>query len=195
TSSTQSTLVVALPPFSVALSATPSSPVVGQTVTLIATVTGGTAPFAYQWSGDVAGCGALTGPTLVCSAGQAGPLQVSVTVVDVTHRSITGATTITFGAAGSSLGGRGTTASVGSGAVGLSPAFTSIYLTVAIFAACAVGVVTYRAGRRREAAQRSLRPLCYAVPAWSETPTEFPEFSERPALPAGDPGREPPSSG
>ena len=59
---------------------------------------------------------------------------------------------------------------------------TALAAALAITLACGVAVVTYRAGRRREAARKAERPLCYAVPAWSETPQEF-----RP----GEPGLEP----
>jgi len=190
TVSAAATIAVVLPPFAVTITASPAAPRVGQTVTFLAAATGGTAPYNFQWSGDVSSCSGLTAPALSCTASVAGTVAVSITVVDVTHRNAVGSTSITFSAAASNLAGRGTTASLGSSTSGLPSTFTSAYLTVAIFAACAVGVVTYRAGRRREAARNALRPLCYAVPAWSETPADFPDgtpssrddASDRPSL-------------
>jgi PKD domain-containing protein/galactose oxidase-like protein/SprB-like repeat protein len=173
TVSASATITVELPPLAVAISASPDAPLVGQTVTLLAAASGGTAPYSYQWSGDVAGCSGLTMPTLSCAPAAAGTLQVSVTVVDQDLRSVASTASIPIAAGSTGLAGHGATASLGSPDPGLSTAFTSIYLSLAIFAACAVGVFTYRAGRRREAARNAIRPHCYAVPAWSETPADF----------------------
>ncbi len=167
------TVTVQLPPFTVGLSVSPSSPVVGQTATFLAKVTGGTPPYTFQWSGDVGTCTGTTTATLTCSAAAPRTLQLAITVTDSAHRNAAGSASVTFGIASTGLAGSNPTASVGSGGTGLSATFTSAYLALAIFAACAVGVITYRAGRRREAARRALRPLCYAVPAWSETPADY----------------------
>ncbi|MCI4339971.1 MAG: PKD domain-containing protein [Thermoplasmata archaeon] len=183
------TITVQLPPFTVAISASPGSPVVGQTVTLLATPSGGTGPYVFQWSGDVGTCAGATAATLTCTAAAPRTLQLAITVTDTAHRSASGSAAITFAAASTGVTGSSPTTSVGSGGSGLSPTFTSIYLAFAIFAACAVGVFTYRAGRRREAARKAeLRPLCYAVPAWSETPADFGAAAPAPAdAPADDP--------
>ena len=175
TASASATITVSLPPLAVTISASPASPSVGQTVTFLAAASGGTPPYNYQWSGDVAGCTGVTTPTLSCAPSEPGALAVSVTVVAVGLQSVVGSTSIVISGATGGLPGHGTTASLGPADSGLSPTFTSAYLTLAILVACAIGIVTYRAGRRREAARNAIRPLCYAVPAWSETPAEFPD--------------------
>jgi PKD domain/Galactose oxidase, central domain len=189
TASAAATISVEIPPLVVAISASPAAPAVGQTVTWLAAASGGMPPYSYQWSGDVAGCSGLTAPTLTCPASSSGPLAVSVTVVDLGRGSVVGTGSVIVGGGPSGLAGHGTTASFGPATTGLSTTFTSVYLTLAIFVACAVGVVTYRAGRRREAARNAIRPHCYAVPAWSETPADFPEPSSSTTEGEGD-GRE-----
>jgi len=173
TASAAAMISVELPPLTVSISESPTAPVAGQTITFLATAAGGTAPYTYQWSGDIGGCTGATAATLSCTPTSSGDLQVSVTVVDAGHGSVVGSTALAVGAGPNGLAGHGTTASLGPSDSGLSTTFTSVYLTLAIFAACAVGVITYRAGRKREAARNGIRPLCYAVPAWSETPAEF----------------------
>lgn len=183
TASAAATVVVAPPPIAVSLAVSPTSPRSGQTVTMTATATGGVGPFSYQWSGDVTGCTSSVGSSLTCVVSAAGTFTVSVTVTDASGHSATASQAFTVTAAPGALAPTGA-ASPGATASGLSTWFTSAYVTAAILIACAVGVMTYRVGRRREALRReALRPLCYAVPAWSETPTEY----EPDALPPPEP--------
>ena len=55
---------------------------VGQTVTFSVTVSGGSAPLTYTWSGLPAGCVSGDSATLTCSPTVAGPSTVSVNVTD-----------------------------------------------------------------------------------------------------------------
>lgn len=184
TASTAVRVTVAPPALAVSLVAAPSSPRAGQTVSLTATVSGGVAPYSYQWSGDVSGCTGGAGPTLSCFETSGGNYAVSVTVADATGHSATASQSFTVATAPGGIAGAGGT-SAGSAAASLPSAFTSAYIAVAIAVAAAVGVMTYRVGRAREAARReALRPLCYAVPAWSETPAEFRPEAPAPSEPA-----------
>lgn len=166
------TVAVALPPLAVTLAVSPSQPNVGQTVTATATVTGGASPYSYAWSGDTSGCTSTAANTLTCLETKAGSFTITVTVADSAGHSTAASSALTVAAQAGGLASSAPTP--GPSASGLSASFTTLYATAAILVACLVGVVTYRAGRRREAARReALRPLCYAVPAWSETPAEF----------------------
>jgi hypothetical protein len=180
TASSAVTISVTLPPITIAISTSLAAPHVGQTVSLTASASGGTGPYTFVWSGDISGCSAPTSPTLTCSSTLPVTLTLAVTVTDVPGHSASKSTTVTMNAPAAGVTSSGNPPALGGTGSGLSPSFTSAYLALAILATCAVGVFTYRAGRRREAAQRPPRPLCYAVPAWSETP---PEFDAPPAVP------------
>ena len=55
---------------------------VGQSVTLTTQWTGGTAPFAYNYSGLPGGCATSNSPTLACAPTSTGPYSVQVAVED-----------------------------------------------------------------------------------------------------------------
>jgi hypothetical protein len=67
---------------SVTVSVTGSPDLVGSALTLTATPQGGTAPFAYAWSGLPAGCTSQNDPTLVCAPTSAGNFSVEVHATD-----------------------------------------------------------------------------------------------------------------
>ena len=171
TSSAAVTVSVQNPALGVALSISPASPRLGQTVTVTASATGGTSPYIFHWSGAVSGCGSTSTPAISCLLSSAGSYTISVTVTDVTGHSAGNSVSIAIAPPPATVVGPGTS-SASSKLTG-SSTFTAAYIVVAITAACVVGVVTYRVGQRREAARLAERPLCYAVPAWSETPADF----------------------
>jgi len=171
TASAAVTIAVQNAPLAVAITASPSHPHAGQAVTLTATPTGGVAPYSYHWSGDVQGCSTPTGAVLTCVDATPGSFVLGVSVADGSGHSASSTITVSVASVSGGLSSGGSP-SAGAAASGISGLFTSVYIALAVMVACAVGVMTYRAGRRREAAKAALRPLCYAVPAWSETPPE-----------------------
>ncbi|HEY6239008.1 MAG TPA: kelch repeat-containing protein, partial [Thermoplasmata archaeon] len=172
TASVAVTVSVQNAPLTVALLANPAHPHAGQAVTLTATATGGTAPYSFRWSGDVQGCSAPSGAVLTCVDATPGSFVLGVSVADGAGHSASSTTTVIVSSVSGGLSSSGSP-SAGAAASGFSGLFTSVYIALAVMVACAVGVMTYRAGRRREAAKAAMRPLCYAVPAWSETPPEI----------------------
>lgn len=165
-------VTVRLTPLNVTIHPSVTSGTIGQPLQFTAVVSGGVAPFTYAWSAPAGICGTTHGPTLNCTPTAGGTLQVGVTVVDSTGQTI---------GVGLSVAVPGTGAT-GSVPVGGSPAATSgrtndwvilLPLAVALAGALGIGLVMYRAGRRRAKALLATRPHCYAVPAWSETPADF----------------------
>lgn len=175
-------LTVALPRLVVTLSAGPTSLVVGETVTLTANASGGAPPYQYHWAGATSNCSTSVPSVLTCPELASGTFGYSVAVIDGQGAAASNSTNLTVTGATGSPSNAPTTTNGRGGAASLG-ALGALALALAITLACGVAVVTYRAGRRREATRRSQRPLCYAVPAWSETPQEY-----RP----GDPTPEPP---
>ncbi len=173
TASAALTVSVAPPALAVALSVSPAEPSAGQTVTISASATGGSAPYSYEWSGDVSSCTGVSASALSCLATASGPLAVSVTVADARGATAVATTTVKVAGAPGGLSGAGAAGPSAAGS-GLGGWFPLAYLAATLVITAVVATVTYRTGRAREAARREgLRPLCYAVPAWSETPTEF----------------------
>ena len=174
TSSAAATVTVSIPPLTVAIVASPPAPHAGQTVTITATAAGGTAPYSYQWSGDLSACAGASTAVLSCSLAAPGTLSLSITVTDLSGRSTSRTVAVSLSPSTGGLTSTGNAPPAPSGAPGLSPSFATVYFLGVIGLASVVGLLTYRAGRRREAARKAAaRPLCYAVPAWSETPAEF----------------------
>ncbi|MCI4366651.1 MAG: hypothetical protein L3K08_02745 [Thermoplasmata archaeon] len=64
----------------------------GGAISLSTTISGGTAPFQYRYSGLPSGCGALMGATVTCAAVPRGNYSVEVTVTDATGATTTGTT-------------------------------------------------------------------------------------------------------
>ncbi len=83
----------------VALSWTPAEVHAGETATLTATVQGGTAGFAFAYTGLPPGCASLNASSLSCSPGAAGNYTISVTVVDAVSAIATGTSTLSVLAA------------------------------------------------------------------------------------------------
>lgn len=172
---TLSTLVnvtVRVPQLLVGLTSTPTAPRVGQTVTLTATAAGGTLPYAYHWGGATAGCVVSSASVLSCQETVTGAVAVSVTITDANGLAATASTNLSIaGATGSVANAPGATSTGG-----LSPwsaSVAALVIALVITMACGVAVITYGFGRKQAIARATQRPLCYAVPAWSETPNEF----------------------
>jgi hypothetical protein len=67
----------------------------GGSVELMTTIAGGTAPFAYRYSGLPVGCAGESGPLVSCSMVASGTYVVSLTVTDATGAAATGTATFT----------------------------------------------------------------------------------------------------
>ncbi|HYK94205.1 MAG TPA: kelch repeat-containing protein [Thermoplasmata archaeon] len=174
--SLNTTISVRVSPLNVTIHPSATSGKVGGALTFTTSVSGGTQPYAYAWSAPAGVCSGSKGPVLACDPASEGALQVSVTVTDASGQ--TASTGLTIPVAAAPGGGSATspTPTPASPALGSAPAawVVLVPLAVALAGALVVGTLMYVAGRRRARAQLAARPLCYAVPAWSETPPEFP---------------------
>lgn len=164
-------VTVAIPPLIVALSATPTSPRAGESVTVTANASGGAAPYTFHWAGAIVGCTYLSPSAMTCVESVVGTVDFAITVTDAGGRSASASTAVTVLSSAGSLGTSGVSGR--STSVGWPTMLTIAVLVLAMLAACVGAILTYRAGRRREQARIAERPHCYAVPAWSETPAEF----------------------
>ncbi len=118
---------------------------------------------------------------LTCPTDLSGTFGYSVAVTDSQGSAASAGTNLTVtGTLGNPIGSPAP--SSGRGPTETTNLLTALAAALAITLACGIAVVTYRVGRQREAARRAQRPLCYAVPAWSETPQEF-RPGEAPAEP------------
>lgn len=82
TSAVLSIVVAAAPPLSVSARAAPATVPEGASVTFSAAVTGGRAPFTYQWQGLPPGCPSQNAAALTCTPTVTGPFSVVVAVAD-----------------------------------------------------------------------------------------------------------------
>jgi len=73
----------------VTVSESTSSLELGGSVAFTASVTGGTGPLAYSWSGLPSGCASVNSPVVLCVPAQTGRYAVSVKVTDGTGASVT----------------------------------------------------------------------------------------------------------
>lgn len=63
----------------------------GSNVTLYGSISGGIAPYSYDWAGLPAGCAGSTGPIVSCKMPSAGTYSVNLTVQDMDNHSATSA--------------------------------------------------------------------------------------------------------
>ncbi|HZY93099.1 MAG TPA: kelch repeat-containing protein [Thermoplasmata archaeon] len=85
------TLVVNEDYASTGVVATPDNLDAGQNLSLTLSVSGGTAPFSYAWSGVPAGCpSTTTASTLSCSPQSSGTFAITVTGTDLWRNTVTG---------------------------------------------------------------------------------------------------------
>ncbi|HZY91184.1 MAG TPA: kelch repeat-containing protein [Thermoplasmata archaeon] len=173
--SLNTTVTVRPDPLNVSVQPSASSGKVGTSLTFTTTVTGGVGPFTYAWSSPAGVCTGTKGPVLACDPASEGTLQVSVTVTDTSGQLASTGLTIAIAAAPGGGSATSPTPTPASPALGNAPGawVFLLPLAVALAGALVVGIVMYVAGRRRARAQLAERPLCYAVPAWSETPPDF----------------------
>jgi hypothetical protein len=186
TASAQVFVTVRLPALSVTLTMSPAAPLTGEIVTLTATAAGGSPPYAYHWSGGIPGCNLAATPAISCTVLAAGTYPVGITVTDVVGHAANVSGPVVVRTAPGATVPLSPSSSAGASITSASW-FTALFLALAITAACVVGVVTYRVGRAREAVRNAQRPLCYAVPAWSETPPEYGTLREDDPAPESGP--------
>jgi hypothetical protein len=79
----------------------------GGSVRLVATISGGTEPFQYQFEGLPSGCTWNGGPQANCTNTPSGASTVTVTVTDATGASVNGTTTFVTGASAQVVGPHG----------------------------------------------------------------------------------------
>jgi hypothetical protein len=173
---------VLAPSLAVGISATPTSPRAGESITVSANASGGLPPYSFIWAGAVTGCTWVSSSAVTCVEPVTGTQDFAVTVTDAAGHTASASTNVTvLNAAGSLVNAPSLSNHIGP--AGWSTSLTAAVLALGMTIACAGAVITYRAGRRREAERSASRPLCYAVPAWSETPAEFPPPEESPVGP------------
>ena len=119
-------LVVAPALGAVSVSTSVSSLEIGGSVTFTASVSGGTQPLSYSWSGLPTGCVTLNTPTLTCVPTTTGTYRVNVTVTDAAGVSQTASSAQVTVKAAPALGIVSISASVSSLRVGGVVAFTVI---------------------------------------------------------------------
>ncbi|MCI4336128.1 MAG: PKD domain-containing protein [Thermoplasmata archaeon] len=167
-------VTVRLSPLNVTIHPSTSTGTVGHPITFTAIASGGVAPFTYAWSAPSGVCGPDSGSVLNCTPTAAGSLQVGVTVSDSSGLNAGVGLSVTVPGTSGGGGSVPITAPATSGSSARNSNWVILLpLAVALAGALGVGIVMYRAGRRRARAQLEARPHCYAVPAWSETPPEF----------------------
>ena len=168
------TITIRATPLTVAIVPSASTGSVNSPVQLTAEALGGVAPYVYAWSAPAGICGDTRVADLACTPVATGPIQFTVTVTDASGQSATTGFTlpVTGPTGGSATAPNPTTptTALGGHANGW---LVVIPVAAALVGAVAIGVMMYVAGRRKARAQFAQRPLCYAVPAWSETPPEF----------------------
>lgn len=177
--SAQVTLAVHLTPLNVSIIASAPNVSLGGSVRFTAAISGGVSPFVYAWSAPASLCGATGGSTLVCTPLAAGPLSVAVAVSDSSGQRATTGLAVTVMAPPS-----GPTSSTGprnAGAVNGPMNAQTLAIEVAVtvlLIGLTTALLSYLDRRRRTRVRPPIqppvaRPLCYAVPAWSETPPDY----------------------
>lgn len=78
-----------------AFTATPSTVVLGNSSVLAATVSGGTTPYSYSYTGLPAGCSSSNASSIPCTPTAAGTFSIKVTVTDAAGRVANGSTSLT----------------------------------------------------------------------------------------------------
>ncbi|HEV2165490.1 MAG TPA: PKD domain-containing protein [Thermoplasmata archaeon] len=77
------------------MSASPSTVDVGQLLTLQASISGGTSPFGYSWSGLPSGCSSVNSSSLSCRPGTSGTTTIGVSVRDAVGSQTSGSLALT----------------------------------------------------------------------------------------------------
>ncbi len=73
----------------------PANSTVGETVALNTTVSGGTPPYTFRYTGLPAGCASIDSPTITCQPNAAGTFSISVNVSDAVGESVERSATLT----------------------------------------------------------------------------------------------------
>jgi hypothetical protein len=125
----------------VALNSSGSPVLVGDSVTFTAATHGGTAPFAYRWTGLPTGCVGRNSPTISCAPSDSGNYTVSVTATDSANGTASSTTTLAVQPVGGPGGPTNST----------MPSFGSswLWIVVLLVVVAAVAAVVLVARRRR----------------------------------------------
>lgn len=94
TTTATGTLIVN-PVLAVTLSISPSKITLGQSTIFTATVSGGTSPFTYSWTGLPTPCNSTNSNTITCTPNNAGTYTITVTVTDVSGATASASGTLT----------------------------------------------------------------------------------------------------
>ncbi len=159
---------------SVSLAANPSSVAVNKATSLTGTVSGGTAPFTYAWTGLPPGCTSQNAATLSCTPTTAGTYTVTLTVTD--SKGNTGQGSVSLTVTNPSGGNSNQTSSPGSNLL-TSPLVLAL-LVVAIVAVAAAVLLM----RRKRPSSTAPAPAPAAEPAPS-TPAATPASPPPPPPP------------
>jgi hypothetical protein len=126
--------------------ASASSVAVGGTEVFTASVSGGTAPYTYVWSGLPTGCSSSDVSQLSCAPTATGTWSITVKVTDSSGTSQTSApVSVTITAAGTGPGnGNSNTNSTGT----ISPLDLTLIVVIVVIAAGAVAVLAMRRGKK-----------------------------------------------
>lgn len=157
--------VIVNPHLAAALKLSTNSTLTGHAVTFTVTVSGGTAPFTYQYTGLPAGCSPTNRSSITCSPTTVGVYPVVVEVSDADGASTSATTQLAVSSSGST----------GSNTGGLST--TDLLVIVAIVVIAAIAVIGLAMRRRAPAASMGV-----ARPPPSPPPEEEPPMDEEPPM-------------
>ncbi len=160
---------------SVSLAANPSSVAVNKATSLTGTVSGGTAPFTYAWTGLPPGCTSQNSATLSCTPTTAGTYTVTLTVTD--SKGNTGQGSVSLTVTNPSGGNNNQTSSPGSSLL-TSP----LVLALLVVAIVAVAAAVLLMRRKRPSSTAPAAPAPAAEPAPS-TPAATPASPPPPPPP------------
>ena len=137
--------------FGVQLVVTPSAPVMNVTMNVTALEGGGTAPFAYNWSGLPPGCASENSPYEVCVPLDVGTFVIEVNVTDAANDTGSGALAVTISPLPPGQSSDGAPVPVGSSSTVSAIVWILVGIEIAI---AVVGLILLFRSRRRERRRR-----------------------------------------
>ncbi len=147
----------------VSVSANPTTVPVQKATTLTGSVTGGTTPYTYAWTGLPTGCSSQNAATLTCTPAATGTFTITLTVTDGAGKTGQGSVTITV----SSSGGGNNNQTTSPGGSLLSNPLLFLVLIVAVVAIVAFALLLRR---KRSSSASAPPPSGTAEPAAAPPP-------------------------